>query len=290
MIHVTTETKFIGLLGYPLKQSHSSLMQNRAFAELGLNYIYVPIEVTKEDLAAVVKGMVKMNYAGFNITKPHKLNIMKYVDELDALAKIIGAVNTVTIQEGRLKGYNTDGTGFVRSLEKEKGFSVENKNVFILGGGGASQAIATACAYKGAGNIYLSNRTPEKALALARDINLHVRDCSVAFTMGSSEMKEALNKADLFINTTSVGMTPHTEETPLEAALLHKNMLVCDVIYNPLKTRLLREAEQAGCETLNGLGMLLYQGAEAFTLWTGRKAPVEIMSEVLHHAAKGLNK
>lgn len=286
MISVNVETKLVGLLGYPLKHSYSPLMQNKAFEALGFNCLYLPIEVKEEDLGHVVKGMAKMNFAGFNITIPHKVNIMKYLDETDELAAIIGAVNTVTIKEGRLKGYNTDGIGFLRSIELEKGISIRDKKVFILGSGGAAKGIALTFAYEGAREIVICNRTYDKAVQLAENINSKVRKCSQAIPMSISHMQEALANTDILINTTSVGMTPHIEEIPLEPQLLKSRMLVCDIVYNPLKTKLLLEAEKAGCDTVNGLGMLAYQGAEAFKLWTGVEAPVQTMQEVLLAVAR----
>lgn len=286
MVSINVNTKLVGLLGYPLGHSYSPSMQNRAFEVLRFNYCYLPIEVTAEDLADVVKGISKMNFAGFNVTIPHKINIMKYLDEIDELAGVIGAVNTVTVKDGRLKGYNTDGSGFVRSLEEETGITVQDKNVFILGSGGASRSIALTMAFKGANKIYLCNRTAAKALDLANEINAKVRKCSVSLAMNKNEMEAALQDADIFINTTSVGMHPRDEEIPVDTNLINARTIVCDIIYNPLKTKLLQETEKRGCKTVNGLGMLVYQGAEAFKLWTGADAPVRQMKEVLLAVAK----
>lgn len=281
MAFINVNTKLVGLLGNPLGHSFSPAMQNIAFETQGLNYYYLPIEVTAENLADVVKGISKMNFAGFNVTIPHKLNIMKFLDEIDDLAELIGAVNTVTIKDGRLKGYNTDGIGFVRSLEEETNVTVKGSIVFILGSGGASRSIAMAMAFKGANKVYLCNRTVEKAMDLTKEINSKIRDCSIALPMVKSEMLRPLKETAIFINTTSVGMHPNEGDTPIESSLLHEGMIVSDIIYNPLKTRLLLEAEQRGCKTLKGLGMLVYQGAEAFKLWTGIDAPAEKMWEVL---------
>lgn len=280
MISVNAGTKLLGILGYPLKHSYSPAMHNTSIEELGLNYLYVPIEVKDEDLRDLVKGIAAMkNFSGFNVTIPHKVNIMKYLDELDELAAAIGAVNTVTVREGRLKGYNTDGIGFLRSIEKEKGITVQGKKVFIIGSGGAAKGVAMTFAFEGAAEIAITNRTYEKAVELAENINRKVKKCSYA--VSGKDAEEALSDADIVVNTTSVGMTPHIEETPLEAEFLHRGMLVCDIVYNPLKTRLLQDAEKRGCQTLNGLGMLIYQGAEAFKLWTGYEEPIMTMKNVL---------
>ncbi|ATW24015.1 shikimate dehydrogenase [Candidatus Formimonas warabiya] len=279
---INVNTKLVGLLGNPLGHSFSPAMQNRAFEKLGLDYYYLPIEVAGENLGDVVKGISRMNFAGFNVTIPHKINIIKYLDEIDELAEIIGAVNTVTIKDGRLKGYNTDGSGFVRSLEEETGITVQDQNVFILGSGGASRSIALTVAYKGARTICLCNRTVSKAQELAGEINAKVRECCISVTLDKGEMKELLKDCDIFINTTSVGMHPKDEEIPLDPELINEKTIVCDIIYNPLKTKLLKETGKKGCKTVNGLGMLLFQGAEAFKLWTGKDAPVSDMEVILH--------
>lgn len=281
MVSINVNTKMVGLLGNPLGHSFSPAMHNKAFETLGLNYYYLPIEVTTENLADVAKGISKMNFAGFNVTIPHKLNIMKYLDEIDELAALIGAVNTVTIKDGRMKGYNTDGIGFVRSLEEETKDTVQDKNVFILGSGGASRSIAMAMAFKGAKKVYLCNRTVEKAADLAKEINSKIRDCSISLPMVKSDMLGPLQETDIFINTTSVGMHPQEGDIPIDSNLIQEGIIVSDIIYNPLKTRLLLEAEQKGCKTVNGLGMLVYQGAEAFKLWTGLDAPVNKMWQIM---------
>lgn len=281
MVSINVSTKLVGLIGNPLGHSFSPAMQNRAFETLGLNYYYLPIEVATENLTDVVRGISKMNFAGFNVTIPHKLSIMKYLDEIDDLAGLIGAVNTVTVKDGGLKGYNTDGIGFVRSLEEETGVAVQDKNVFILGSGGASRSIAMAMAFKGAQTVWLCNRTVEKAVDLSEEINANIRECSVPLPMVKREMIEPLQQTDIFINTTSIGMHPQEGDIPLESNLIQEGIIVSDIIYNPLKTRLLIEAEQRGCKIVNGLGMLVYQGAEAFKLWTGLDAPVKEMWDAL---------
>ena len=281
MVDINTDTKLVGLLGHPLKQSFSPTMQNGAFQEAGLNYIYVPFEVTPEDLPDVVKGISKMNFAGFNVTKPHKINIMDHLDEIDKSAEVIGAVNVVTISDGRLKGFNSDGSGFNRSFEEETGTTFKGKNVFILGSGGAARAIAVTLAMEGAEKIYICNRTVEKAEGLAADINKQVRDCASSVPLENSEMEKALGDTEVIINTTSIGMQPEPEAIPMDKELLDKRFIVCDIVYNPLKTKLLQEAEKLGCQTVEGLSMLLYQGAESFELWTGRNAPLETMESII---------
>ncbi len=281
MKNISTETRFIGLLGYPLKQSYSPAMHNGAFEKLGLNKIYIPIEVTAEDFGDVIKGIAKMNFDGLNVTKPHKISVIPYLDEIDDMAKIIGAVNVVTIKNGRLKGYNSDGPGFYRAFEEETGEKVKDKIIFILGSGGAARAIAITLAMKEVKKIYICNRTFDKAAGLAADINKKVKNCAQAVPLNFPEMAVALKDTEVVINTTSVGMLPEPEGTPLDKKLLDKGLIVCDIVYNPLKTRLLQEAEKSGCITVTGISMMLYQGTESFELWTGLEPPVEAMSSIV---------
>jgi len=280
-LETNTETKLIGLLGYPLGHSFSPLMQNAAFEEYSLNKIYIPIEVLPENLETVVKGISKMNFDGFNITKPYKIDIIKYLDEIDEYAKCIGAVNTVSIKNGVLKGYNTDGVGFLKSYEENTGTKINGKNVFVLGSGGASRAISMTLALNKANKIYICNRTYEKAFALSNDINNKAGECSVVIPFHYENMKTAIDDSDILINTTSVGMFPDVDCSPIDKDLLNEKLTVCDAVYNPKKTKLLQDAEEIGCKTVIGLSMLLYQGTEAFEIWTGKKAPVDLMLKVL---------
>lgn len=285
-MNINTETKLVGLLGYPLSQSLSPMMQNRAFEKYKLNKLYIPIEVLPENLEFVVKGISKMNFDGFNITKPYKLDIIKYLDEIDTYAKCIGAVNTVTIKQGKLKGYNTDGTGFLRNFEKCTQTKIEGKNVFILGSGGAARAIGMTLALNKVNKIYICNRTYEKALNLSIDINKQTGGFTEAIVMEYENMKIALESSDVFINATSIGMLPDSENSPLVKSLLNKNLIVCDAVYNPKKTKLIRDAEELGCKVVLGLGMLVYQGAEAFELWTNLSAPEDLMLKVVDEGLK----
>lgn len=285
-LNINTQTKLYGLLGYPLSHSFSPLMQNAAFEECKLNNIYIPIEAVPENLEAVVKGIAKMNFGGFNITKPYKLDIMKYLDEIDDYASCIGAVNTVNIKDGKLKGYNTDGTGFLRSFEKSTGSKITGKNVFILGSGGASRAISMTLALNKAKDIYICNRTYDKAVELSNNINKQFGNVSRAIPMGHEIMKSAINNSHVFINTTSIGMLPYSDVSPIDKMIINKNLVVCDAVYNPRKTKLILDAENIGCKTVLGLGMLVYQGIEAFEIWTGISAPEELMVKKVDEGLK----
>lgn len=277
MTNINSKTKYIALLGCPLGHSISPAIQNAAFQDHGINNLYIPLEVKPEDLGTVVKAMPKMNFSGFNVTIPYKIEIIKYLDEIDSLAKSIGAVNTVLIEDGKLKGYNTDGIGFLRSFEKGLGLGAEGKKIFILGSGGASRAISMTLAMNKVNKLYICNRTYEKAAALVVDINSQFGNSSIAVPMVYENMEEALKEADIFINTTNVGTYPNADEMPIDKGLLNSRLIVCDVVYNPKKTKLLQEADKIGCKTLSGRGMLVYQGAEAFEIWTGVEAPVDVM-------------
>lgn len=283
---INIETKQLGLLGYPLGQSLSPIMHNSAFKKLGMNKIYIPIEVLPENLETVVRGISKMNFEGFNITKPYKIDIIKYLDEIDEYAKCIGAVNTVIIKNGKLKGYNTDGTGFLKSFEAETNDSIKGKTVFILGSGGASRAIGMTLALNKIKKIYICNRTYKKALSLSDEIKKQTDTITSAIPMVYEEMEKALIDTDILINTTSVGMLPDINESPIDKELLNKNLIVCDAVYNPKRTKLIRNAEELGCKTLIGMHMFVYQGAEAFTLWTEKKAPLELMFKIINDNLK----
>ena len=278
---ITTRTKLVAILGSPLGHTLSPAMHNAAFQALGLDYYYLPVEVSSEHLGMVVGGLRWMNYAGFNVTMPHKIEIRQFLDETDSLADLVGAVNTVVIRDGRLKGYNTDGIGFVRALEKEKNTSVRDKKVLILGAGGAARSIALALAANSVREIAICNRTPDKADELAGHINRQLRPCSYTLQLETGSAAASLAEMDIIINTTSIGMAPDLEGLPLDTRLLNPRQTVCDIVYHPRQTRLLREAENIGCSTMNGLAMLIYQGAEAFSLWTGQPAPVAIMREAI---------
>lgn len=283
MMNMDNSKKLVGILGYPLSHSLSPVMQNMAFKYYNLNNVYVPIEVKPEDLEIIVKAIRGMNFIGFNVTVPHKIEVVKYLDEMDKLAELIGAVNTVVVKDGNLKGYNTDGIGFLKSFQENTNESIEGKRVFILGAGGASRAVSMTLAMNKAEKVYICNRTYEKAERLSQDINTKIGNVSAAVPMEYEKMKEVIYDSDVFINTTTVGMYPNVDESPIDKNLLHENLILCDIVYNPRKTKLLEEAEELGCKTVPGLSMLVYQGAESFRLWTGMEAPVDIMFKAVEN-------
>ena len=276
---LTTKTKLYVLLGNPLGHTVSPHMHNLAFDKLSMDSCYFPVEVTQEDLGTVFKGLSKMNVGGLNVTIPHKINIMEFLDELDPVAATIGAVNTIHIENGKSKGFNTDGEGFIQSLEEESGISVKGKRFFIIGCGGAARAISMTLAFRGADKIFISNRTAAKAEQLATEINTKIRPCAEVVANDQAHQKEALDQCDVLVNSTSIGMHPNVDIMPIDEALLRKELIVADIVYNPRETKLLQVAKAKGCPIVPGIGMLIYQGVEAFKLWTGIQPPVKEMRE-----------
>jgi shikimate dehydrogenase len=245
MRNLSIHTKLVVLFGYPLGHTLSPAMHNRLFEKLDLDYLYLPVEVSAEDLATVFAGLRRMNLAGCNVTIHHKIAIMDLLDGLDPLAKAIGAVNTICIEDGRSIGYNTDGAGFVKFLETTLDTTIANKKLFILGCGGASRGISMTMASLGAAKIYLCNRTASKAETLAEEINTRIK--------------------------------PHSDGIPMEADLLRPDLAVADLVYTPLMTPLLTAARKRGCPIVTGDGMLVHQGALGFKMWTGVEPIVEEM-------------
>ncbi len=276
------------LLGYPVGHSMSAVMHNAAFEELGLKYRYDLRGVSPAKLGVFMTGEMRdQAVGGANVTIPHKLAVMEYLDEVDREALAIGAVNTIVNQDGSLKGYNTDGRGAIRALEEAYG-ELEGVKAVIVGAGGAARAIGYHLSTK-ARRITILNRTQSRAEELAAHIS-SMPDCNASIEPSSlrrSLLEEALKEADILINTTPVGMTPDVEGTPVDGSLIRPGILVFDTVYNPLRTRLLREAEEAGARTLSGLRMLVYQGAAAFKLWTGVEPPVELMYDAVTEVLGG---
>lgn len=278
---INTETKLIALLGYPLEHSFSTQMHNENFKKLGMNYYYLPIEVKSEGLADVLTGIKRMNFVGLNITKPDKVVVMDLLDEIDTLASKIGSVNTVKIINGKLIGYNTDGEGFVRSLELDKKIDCSKNTFFILGAGGACRAIAMTLASRNAEKIYIANRTFASAEILSKEINEKVNDCCEPLELNSEKAIQCLNNSAILINTTSLGMLPDIDSCAIDLNLLRKELIVADIVYNPVKTKLLSAAEEKGCIIHTGIGMFVNQGAKAFEIWTGIDAPVNEMKAIV---------
>jgi shikimate dehydrogenase len=267
----------LGVMGDPIAQSKSPLMHGAALKALGIPGAYVPLHVKPEDLGEAVHAIRVLGFLGVNVTIPHKVAVMTYLDRLDESAVAIGAVNTIVNDDGILTGYNTDGIGYVRSLKAEAISDLSGARIMVIGAGGASRGIVAALLQEAPSSIIIANRTADKAQELAA-----VWSASGSVTgISLDDMTARLKDVDVLINTTSVGMYPHVEDMPVDPALLHKGMVVSDLIYNPLHTRLLTESRERGCIIHGGLGMFVYQGAYALEYWTGQSAPVDIMRRTI---------
>ena len=264
-------TKITGLFGYPVEHTLSPAMHNAAFEALGLDYCYVAFPVHPDYLREAVKAIKALDLCGVNVTIPHKEKVIPFLDEIDKEASYIGAVNTIVNSDGKLKGYNTDGRGFMQSFF-ENGITSEGKNVLIVGAGGASRAISYYLG-KEVKELYLYDIEKEKAERLVDGLKKIRDNISIVDDIARIE------RFHLLINATPLGLKDE-DPLPFDTALLRSDQIVCDLIYK--KTRLLKEASKKGCITLNGLGMLLWQGVFAFELWTGQSPPVDIMRDALY--------
>lgn len=270
-------TNIVGLIGHPVEHSFSPPMHNAAFKELGMDYAYVAFDVNPDNLNEAILGAEALNIKGFNVTIPHKVNVMKYLDELDEVASLIGAVNTIDFKN--LKGYNTDGIGAVKAIEEVT--SINNKNVVIAGAGGASRAISFYIAKYGADSLTILNRNKVKAQSLAEDV-LNSELIGDVKADSISEIANYVKNADILIDTTPLGMDPHIDDEPIvKSEHMHEDLVVFDAVYNPNETVLLKEAVKANAKPVYGIKMLLYQGAESFKIWTGVDAPVDVMEYAL---------
>lgn len=279
---VTVDTKLISLLGYPLKFTFSPQMFNETFKKLNMDYFYFPIEVENDKLEAVVNGIRCMNYAGFNVTKPFKIKILDYLDELDELAEKIGSVNVVAIRDGKLIGYNTDGIGFVQAIVDETGMDLSRNTFFIFGAGGASMALSSTLAYQGAKKLYIIDKFDEASASLVKNINSKIRECAEFIAFDNAPVQQLIQKSNVLVNASGMGMYPHLDNTPVDKKFLYKDLFVCDIAYNPPKTRLLHDAEEVGCKIMNGIGMAINQGIKGFALMTGMPEPTEIMRDAMY--------
>lgn len=277
-------TKICGVMGDPVAHSVSPAMHNAAFRELGLDYAYLPFNVSTDRLAGAVEGMRALNMVGMNVTIPHKVAVIPLLDQVDLLARQIGAVNVIHNKGGRLVGSNTDAEGFLRMLEGQ-GIDAQGLRVAVLGAGGASRAVCFALASRGA-DITILNRTAGKAEGCAAEMAVYTGRTFEALEMNIANLAGALAKADLVVNATSIGMAPGVDKSPVNRELLQRRHSVVDIVYNPLKTRLMRDAQKVGAMTMGGIDMLAWQGALAFGIWTGRAAPIDVMRRAAAGAVK----
>ena len=272
-------TNIVGLIGHPVEHSFSPPMHNAAFDALNMDYAYVAFDVNPNDLKSAIEGAESLNIKGFNVTIPHKVDVMQYLDELDEVARLIGAVNTIDFKN--LKGYNTDGIGAVKAIEEVT--SIKNKNVVVAGAGGASRAISFYIAKYGAESLTILNRNEVKVESLASDVS----DSGLIGEVASDSINAIGNymeSADVLIDATPLGMHPNISDEPIvKADMMDEDLVVFDAVYNPNETVLIKEVIKANAKPVYGIKMLLYQGAESFKIWTGKTAPVDVMEKALRN-------
>ncbi|MFC4800872.1 shikimate dehydrogenase [Neobacillus sp. GCM10023253] len=268
--------KLYAVIGYPIGHSMSPVMHNDLFSFYQIDGHYLPFQVAPENLEDAVKGLKAIGVGGFNVTIPHKSRIIPYLDGVDELANAIGAVNTVVNEDGRFIGYNTDGSGFLTGLENQFA-SIEGKKILVIGAGGATRGIYFTLAKEKPAKIDIANRTVEKAWSLINDCPYP--NSSAAFSL--EEAEQVLEDYDLIIQTTMIGMAPKVSEQPIKLDNLKKQAIVCDIVYNPLKTKFLQDAEQKGAQIQNGIDMFVFQGALAFEKWTGTFPDAERMRAIV---------
>ncbi|MTI81195.1 MAG: shikimate dehydrogenase [Firmicutes bacterium] len=285
-MNITGRTTLCGLFGFPVEHSFSPMMHNAAFRELGLDWAYLPFAVKPDNLSVAVNSIRALDLAGVNVTVPHKEAVLPYLDELTTAAEMIGAVNVISNNNGKLIGDNTDGQGFTKALQQEPGFTVQGKKAVILGAGGAAKAVAVQLALEGLMEIKVINRTNDRAQDIAQKAGrLGVNH---AVCNWEDNLVDIIANSDLVVQATNVGMYPDTEKClPVSPDAFSPGQVVCDLVYNPVETKFLKMARANGAVTANGLGMLLYQGVLAFEQWTGSDAPVQIMREVLMNQMRG---
>lgn len=281
-MEIGATTKTYGIFGHPVSQSLSPAMHNRAFGLLGLDCVYLAFDVLPRDLGRAVSSMRALGIAGVNVTVPHKRAVIEHLDEIAPEASTVGAVNTIVNDFGVLTGHNTDVSGVARALREELEFDPKGKKIFLVGAGGASRAVVAAMCSRGVGKVSLANRTHSNARAIAGEFSARFGDVDfetvpLADTDGIAEL---MKEAEIVINSSSAGMGD-LEPLDLPLDLLKDGSVVYDLVYKPAVTPLVRAARALGLRAESGLGMLLYQGVEAFEIWTGKKAPAAAMREIL---------
>ena len=294
---VDGKTKILGVIGDPIEHTFSPAMHNAGLDALNLNYIYLPFHVKEDKLGECIQGAKAMGMKGLNVTIPHKSNVIKHLDDIDSVASMIGAVNTIQFnfdennessnQDNETsvttKGFNTDGYGCVHAIKEKT--SINNKKVTITGAGGAARAVAFQIASSGIDELSILNRNFAKAESLANDLRFNLGKAGIDISINSCEienLKRELDSSDIFIDTTPIGMYPNVDDKAIASAdMLHEELVVNDIVYTPMETSLIKEALKANAEVVYGYKMLLYQGIRSFEIWLGRDAPVDVMENAL---------
>jgi len=280
---INGKTKIIGVIGKNIENSLSPLIHNQIILKCSFNFCYLPFQIAETNLGKAIQGIKALNIRGVNITLPYKERVIDFLDEPEESARRIGAVNTIVNNKGILAGYNTDVIGFKKSLQEEGKFTTKGKKAVILGAGGAARAVVYSILEEGIKEVCIFNRTLEKAKKIKQDFSSFFPESNIyVFPLTEENIKDKIEKAHLLVNTTSIGMPPQIDKTPLlDEKLFHPDLLVYDLIYHPAKTLFLRQAERAGAKIINGLPMLIYQGIESFYLWTGFKPEGEEVLEMI---------
>ena len=278
------KAELVAVFGQPVAENPTGVMQEAGFAAAGLDWRYLTIEVAPDNLARAVDGARAMGFQGFNLTIPHKVAVMQHLDDIAPEARIIGAVNTVRREGDRFIGENTDGKGFLRGLRDDAGVDPQGKRIVVLGAGGAARAIATELGLSGAAQIVVVNRSTERGEGMTANLQKNVPS-KVSFEPWRGTFQVPAD-TDVFVNATSIGLYPDVDAKP-DVDLSVTRAVVCDAVFNPPETALLRDARRHGLPTLDGLSMLVYQGVIGFELWTGRPAPQAVMKEALRRSLLG---
>ena len=275
MMAISGKTQVCGVIGDPIEHTLSPTIHNAAFNNLGLDFVFLAFRVKAADLENALRGMRGLGIHGLNVTMPHKTMVTAYLDELDAAVRFLGSANTVLNENGKLSGFNTDGVGALKALT-ENGAELSTKKVLLLGAGGAAKAIAFSLA-KGVGELVVLNRAAEKAKRLAEALGRTVNKKVVGDALSPDTIAENLQDSDVLINATSVGMHPEANQSVVPPQLWRSDLTVMDIVYNPVETKLAKDAKKAGSRVISGVEMLIYQGAASFEIWTGHVAPIEVM-------------
>jgi shikimate dehydrogenase len=275
MMVISGKTRVCGVIGDPIEHTLSPTIHNAAFDQLKLDFVFLAFRVKAADLENAVRGMRGLAIHGLNVTMPHKSTVISFLDEVDATVQFLGSANTILNKDGKLSGFNTDGVGALKAL-RENGVALSEKKMLLLGAGGAAKAIAFSLA-KEVGELAILNRAAEKAKELAETLGRMFNKKVVGGGLSSDAIAKNLRDSDILINATSVGMKPNLTQSLVAPQWLKSDLAVMDIVYNPVETKLAKDAKAAGAKVISGVEMLIYQGAASFEIWTGRSAPIEIM-------------
>ena len=272
---ISGKTRVCGVIGDPISHTLSPIIHNTAFSHLKLDFVYLAFDVKPSELENAMHGIRGLGIHGLNVTMPHKKAVLRFLDEVDQTVKFLGVVNTILNKKGRLCGFNTDGFGALRAL-KENGFDLSGKKALLLGAGGAAKVIALSLAEE-VEELTLLNRTLEKVRKIEEKLNQHFGEKVRSDTLSPGNIKKYLRDSDILINATSVGMYPNLSQSIVPSEILKPDLVVMDIVYNPVETQLVENARTAGASVITGVEMLIHQGAASFEIWTGCPAPVDVM-------------